>query len=258
MLIDPAETVVLLPAQTRYEQRGGGTETTTERRILFSPEIPGRRIGEALPEWEIIMRVAERAQPDAARLIHFDDSAAIREEIARAVPFYDGIQRLKQAGDQVQWGGERLCERDGGVWFPTGDGRAKFSAINIGQHQPDGRLRLSTRRGKQFNSMVHRLRDPLTGANRSDVLISREDAGRLGVEDGAAVLVKSNAGELNARCRLAPITPGNVEVHWPEGNVLVPRGVSDPECGIPDYNTMVEVVPVNPRRNTKEHEEVGG
>src|SRR5262249_5900140 len=39
MLVDPADTVVLLPAQTRYEQRGGGTETSTERRIIFSPEI---------------------------------------------------------------------------------------------------------------------------------------------------------------------------------------------------------------------------
>ncbi|MBZ0254188.1 MAG: molybdopterin-dependent oxidoreductase, partial [Candidatus Methylomirabilis sp.] len=47
MLAEPAETVLLLPAMTRYEQPGGGTETSTERRIYFSPEIPGRRIGEA-------------------------------------------------------------------------------------------------------------------------------------------------------------------------------------------------------------------
>ncbi len=43
MLVDPGEVVVLLPAATRYEQRDGGTETTTERRIAFSPEIPGPR-----------------------------------------------------------------------------------------------------------------------------------------------------------------------------------------------------------------------
>ena len=38
MLVDPADLVVILPAQTRYEQRGGGTSTSTERRIRFSPE----------------------------------------------------------------------------------------------------------------------------------------------------------------------------------------------------------------------------
>ncbi|HJZ66780.1 MAG TPA: molybdopterin-dependent oxidoreductase [Blastocatellia bacterium] len=86
MMIEPRDTVVLLPAQTRYEQRGGGTETTTERRILFSPEIPGRRIGESRAEWEIPMRIAEHARPDLAHLIHFDDAQAIRDEIARAVP----------------------------------------------------------------------------------------------------------------------------------------------------------------------------
>ena len=46
MLVDPADTVVLLPSRTRYEQRGGGTETSTERRIIYSPEIPGPRPGD--------------------------------------------------------------------------------------------------------------------------------------------------------------------------------------------------------------------
>src|SRR4029078_2988021 len=35
MLVEPGETVVLLPAATRYEQVGGGTATTTARRLAF-------------------------------------------------------------------------------------------------------------------------------------------------------------------------------------------------------------------------------
>ena len=246
MMVEPADTVVLLPAQTRYEQRGGGTETSTERRILFSPEIPGRRIGEALPEWEIPMRIAECTRPDLAHLIHFEDGDAIRDEIAKAVPAYEGIQHLHRAGDQVQWGGERLCERPGSngaavAHFPMSDGRARFSIIKVEQNVPSSRLKLSTRRGKQFNSMVHRDLDPLTGARREDVLMSKQDAERIGVTDGDGVLVTSPAGQLRARCMIAPITPGNVQVHWPEGNVLIERGVSDPECGIPDFNTEVEI-----------------
>jgi molybdopterin-dependent oxidoreductase alpha subunit len=246
MMVEPAETVVLLPAQTRYEQRGGGTETSTERRILFSPEIPGRRIGEALPEWEIPMRIAERAQPDLARLIHFEHSQAIRDDIARAVPSYEGIQRLKAAGDQIQWGGERLCETrnaDGKsvTTFPTSGGRARFSVIKIEQQPASTKLKLSTRRGKQFNSMVHKARDPLTGASREDVLISKQDADKNGLANGDSVLLTSNTGRMRGRCMIAPIAPGNVQVHWPEGNVLIERGVSDPECGIPDFNTEVDI-----------------
>ena len=85
MLVEPQDTVVLLPAQTRYEQRGGGTETSTERRIYYSPEIPGRRIGESRAEFDIFVELAQRVRPEKAHLVSFQDCQAIREEIARAV-----------------------------------------------------------------------------------------------------------------------------------------------------------------------------
>lgn len=246
MMVEPADAVVLLPAQTRYEQRGGGTETSTERRILFSPEIAGRRIGESLPEWQIPMMMAERARPDLAHLIHFDEAQSIRNELALAVPAYDGIQHLRKAGDQVQWGGARLCEKQNEEGssvtdFPTPDGRARFSVIQVDQQAATTKLKLSTRRGKQFNSMVHQNRDPLTGARREDVLMSKQDAVRIGVADGEAVLLTSSVGKMRGRCLIAPIAAGNLQVHWPEGNVLIERGVSDPECGMPDYNTEVKI-----------------
>src|SRR5438046_3987878 len=110
MLVDPAYAVLLFPAQTRYEQRGGGTQTSTERRVYFSPQIPGRRIGEARAEWEIFMQLGERVRPEAAHLIHFEDGAAIRAEIAKAGPTYDGLQDLRAKGDALQYGASRLCE----------------------------------------------------------------------------------------------------------------------------------------------------
>src|SRR2546423_4776628 len=108
MLVEPADTVVLLPAQTRYEQRGGATETSTERRIYFSPEIPGRRVGESRAEWQIMMELAERVHPERRDEIHFSSAGAIRAEIAQAVPAYDGIQHLTKKGDAIQWGGPIL------------------------------------------------------------------------------------------------------------------------------------------------------
>src|SRR5699024_11184594 len=46
-LADAKEAVIILPAMTRYEQAGGGTSTSTERMVYFSPEIKGPRIEEA-------------------------------------------------------------------------------------------------------------------------------------------------------------------------------------------------------------------
>jgi molybdopterin-dependent oxidoreductase alpha subunit len=246
MMVEPLDTVVLLPAQTRYEQRGGGTETSTERRIIFSPEIEGRRIGEAKPEWEILMLIAEKARPETANLIHFEDAQAIRDEIAKAVPIYDGIQNLRKQGDMVQWGGARLCEeidQDGSpvTRFHTSNGLANFYPIVLEEVNPQGRFRLSTRRGKQFNSIVHKRVDPLNGASREDILMNENDARRLNLSNGDRMIVRSAVGELTGRCFIAPIIEGNLQVHWPEGNVLLERGDTDPECGIPDYNTLVEI-----------------
>src|SRR5207245_9719348 len=179
MLVDPAATVLLLPAKTRYEQAGGGTETSTERRVYFSPEIPGRRIREARTEWEIFMSLAQWVMPHATHLTAFKDAAAIRAEIAKAIPTYDGIQNLRSKGDAFQYGGPRLCE-DGS--FPMPDGRAVFTELALPDADiPAGLFLLSTRRGKQFNSMVHGDIDYLLGARRSDVLMSAEDAKALGV-----------------------------------------------------------------------------
>jgi molybdopterin-dependent oxidoreductase alpha subunit len=252
MLVDPGDVVFLLPATTRYEQPGGGTETTTERRVVFSPEIPGRRIGEARSEWQVLVELLRRVDPERGARLGCADAGAIRADIARAVPDYAGIERLARKGDQFQVGGPRLCEREGRPHFPTPDGRAQFATVPLALRPqaageapiPEGRLRASTRRGRQFNSMVWGERDPLTGAARDEVLISGEDCARLGLRAGDRVLVRSETGSLEGRIRVAPIRPGNLQLHWPEGNALIPRGRYDPRCGEPDYNALVEVVPL--------------
>jgi molybdopterin-dependent oxidoreductase alpha subunit len=238
-MLVPGETVVLLPARTRYEQRGGGTETTTERRIVFSPEIPGPRPGEARSEWEIFTDLAARIAPERAHLMRFADAQAIRREIAAVVPLYAGIETLAKSGDQVQWGGERLCD---GQVFPTGDGRAHFAPVTPREVEvPAGRFLLSTRRGKQFNSMVFKARDPLTGAGRDALFMSTADAARLGVADGDRVAVRSDTGEVTARVRISAIRDGDVQMFWPEANPLIAGGRRDAASLVPDYNAVVSV-----------------
>src|SRR5262249_5540350 len=102
-LIEPSDAVLLLPAATRYETPGGVTETSTERRIIFSPEVPGRRIGSSRPEWEVLCEAAARARPKEAGRIRFASTQAIREEIARAIPLYAGIEKLGRRGDSFPW-----------------------------------------------------------------------------------------------------------------------------------------------------------
>jgi predicted molibdopterin-dependent oxidoreductase YjgC len=239
MLVPPSGTVVLLPATTRYESPGGGTETSTERRIIFSPEVAGRRVGSAKPEWEVFGEVAARVRPERAAAVRFASSQAIRDEIGRCVPLYAGIERLSRQGDELQWGGRHLFA-DGR--FATPDGKARFSAVEPRPRQrDDGTFYVSTRRGKQFNSMVQHDVDPLTGAAREDVLMAPADAARLGVRDGDRVRLVSRAGSYTGRARLDRIKPRNLEVHWPEGNCLLSREELDAASREPDYNAIVRV-----------------
>ena len=171
----------------------------------------------------------------------FADTAAIREEIASVVPYCDGIQHLSKKGDHFQYGGPLLCA---GWEFPTPDGRAKFFVVDVPVRPvPEGMFLVSTRRGKQFNSMVQERRDPLTGATRDSVLVSKHDAQNHGLSDGDPVVLHNEFGELRGRVRVAALKPGNLQVHWPEGEVLIDRSRRSPEAGIPDYNAVVTLEP---------------
>jgi molybdopterin-dependent oxidoreductase alpha subunit len=238
MLVDPADTVLLLPVSTRYEMPGGVTETSTERRVIFSPEIPGPRIAEARPEWEVFMEIAERVRPDLADRIHFGSTQEIREDIARAIPQYAGIDHLTKEGDQFQWGGPHLCW---GWRFDTPDGKARFSAVKPpAMVVPEGMFLAATRRGRQFNSMIQGKTDTLTGAGRDAVLISEADAARLGLRTGDRIRVANELGELYGSVRIAPVVPGTLQLHWPEALTLIDRTKRAP-AGVPDYNALVRL-----------------
>ena len=237
-LISAREEVLLLPAKTRYEQDDGGIETTTERQVIFSPEIP-RQVGEARAEWKILRDIAAAAAPDRAHLLGCKTGWEIREEIARVVPIYEGCQRLRKTGDAIQYGGPHLCAD----WkFPTPDGRAHFRAVPLPSLERDpAQFKVSTRRGKQFNSLLYAETDPLNGASRDAVLMNPDDAARLGLRDEARVALVNDLGRFEGRVHLAPIAPGNLQIHWPEGNLIIRRGVIDAAGGVPDYNAVVAI-----------------
>jgi len=239
MLVEPSDTVLLLPATTRYEIPGGVTETSTERRIIFSPEIPGPRVAGARPEWQVLSDVMARVRPERAEQIRFRSTAEIREEIARAIPLYAGIEKLQKKGDQFQWGGSTLYA-DGR--FATDDGKAHFGVVRPPELvREEGKFRVSTRRGKQFNSMIEDPVDPLNGTAREDVLMNAADASGLGLSNGERIRLRSAHGAFEGRVCHAPIKAGNFEVHWPEGMSLLDGDKIDPGSGEPDYNTLVSV-----------------
>ncbi len=240
MFIEAKEEVILLPAKTRYEQDDGGTETTTERRIIFSPEIP-RQVGECKAEWKILRELAAAVWPERAHLLGCETGQAMRDEIARVVPFYDGFQHLRKTGDAFQYGGAHLCANG---QFATADGQAHFRVVELPKlpdHSAGDTFEVSTRRGKQFNTLIYAEIDPLTGAARDAVFFNPDDAARLHLAQSDRITLVNDLGRYEGRVFLAPIARGNLQVHWPEANHLIRRGLTDTLGGVPDYNAQVRV-----------------
>ncbi len=237
-LLDAEEAVLVLPAQTRYEQRSGGSSTSTERRIRFTPEIRGPRLAEAKPEWEIPCLIGRQLEPERGDLFGYADTAQIRAEMAELMPLYAGIERLAQEGDWVQWGGPQL----GASGFPTPSGKAELSVVNVPRVDvPLGQFLLTTRRGRQFNSMTYGNKDPLArGAARTSILLDARDWAELGIAEGARVRVTSQAGSVEATAAVGPCRRGHAQGYWPECNALLGRKY-DPASGEPDYNTAVRI-----------------
>ena len=154
---------------------------------------------------------------------------------------YRGIETLKATGDQVQYGGPHLCA---GWHFPTADGKAHFAPVPLPNNEiPAGLFAVSTRRGKQFNTMVHEKTDAITGAGRNSVFMNAADAAALGLREGDPVRVFNKRGELRARVFMAPVKQRNLQVHWPEGNVLLDHDRRSKIADVPDYNAFVRVEP---------------
>ena len=113
---------------------------------------------------------------------------------------------------------------------------------------PEGCFTVATRRGKQFNSMVFGETDPLTGAGRDAVYIDRADAVERGLAEGDPVTLRSPTGAFTGRLRFARLPARTLQVHWPEGNVLLAAGAEhrEPTSRVPDYNAVVTLEPAGP------------
>jgi hypothetical protein len=54
------------------------------------------------------------------------------------------------------------------------------------------------------------------------------------------VIFKNELGEYHGKVYMAPIQPRNLQIHWPEGNVLLNKTKRSTE-GVPDYNAIVRL-----------------
>src|SRR5690606_19213238 len=105
--------------------------------------------------------------------------------------------------------------------FRTPDGKAHFEVTPLpAPFTADGELRLMTLRSEgQFNTVVYEEEDPYRGTDRRDVvLMAKEDAAALGLEEGDPVRVATSTGSMDVVVSFLDIRPGNIAMYYPEAN----------------------------------------
>jgi hypothetical protein len=71
--------------------------------------------------------------------------------------------------------------------------------------------------------------------------MNAEDAAGLHLVNNDPITLVNDLGRFDGRVFFAPIARRNLQVHWPEGNIIIRRGVVDTGGGVPDYNATVKV-----------------
>lgn len=240
----PTETTrcadVILPAAQWSEREG--TMTNSERRICLL-ERAGDPPGEALPDWQIICRVA--AALGHGRAFTYRCAEEVFHEYRELTRGRDlditGMDyALLRATGGVQWpcpagttGGTARLYADGR--FPTADGRARFHAVEYRAPADEvtaeypfvlltGRVKdqwhTRTRTGK-VAKLTRRVPGPY-------LEMHHRDAKTLGIADGARVRVVSRRGVVELPARLGDaIRPGAVftPFHW--GALWAERSVAN-------------------------------
>ena len=205
MFIEPKRDdgeVLLLPAKTLYEQKDGGTLTSAERRVMFSPEM-SREVGETRSHWRIFLQIAQTVNHKRAMQLGCTTGEAIREEIAQVIPAYHGIQYLQNVGDAFQAHGPRRCDN----WqFETHDGTAHFQLATVSQ---------ARRRRGWFEASSTTADQPLgveNGRPPDAILMNRADAASLHLKHSDRIALVSESGRCEGRVWLAPVARGQVRV----------------------------------------------
>jgi formate dehydrogenase alpha subunit len=197
--IFPTETArlahVLFPAAAAAEK--SGTFTTIDNRVQFlcrAIDPPG----EAQEDWDILAELYSRL----AFVKHAGSPAKILDEIRETIPLYSGVHEFRE-GDPTCSVKEQYRFRSQGYTFssvtpPT------LSATSAGEFQLlAGPILFHSGSTTTWSA------NNLTVAPEGFIEVFTEDAGRLGIDDGALVKITSAAGSITGKARITSrLQPG--------------------------------------------------
>lgn len=236
-----------------------GTFTNTERRCMkFDQAI--EPLGQTLPDWEIISKLATAM----GYPMHYKCTQEIFAELAALTPSYAGISYARMGHDGLQW----PCptpDHPGTVYmhkerFSRGLGKFHPVIYQPPAEKPDKEYPFSLTTGRMFahfHTGTMTRTSPHLDIEQTDgyVEINPQDAQSLQIKEGDILTINSRRGELDVPARLTDkINQGTLflPIHFGENaaNILTSSDAVDPLAKIPEFK--VSAVNVQKRKITSE------
>ncbi len=238
---------VILPAASFAEK--DGTFTNTERRVQRVRQVI-RPVGNSWPDWKIFCELLERVGIPA----NYRNPSEIMDEIATVTPSYGGISYARIEDEGIQW----PCPTPDHPGTPIlhtqaiSRGRGLFGDFEyedpfeiVSNEYPyvltTGRIlwhyhtRTMTGKTQAINEI----------AGQSYVEIHPEDASKLEIQDGDAVIISSRRGSIETVARVTDrIEPEILFIpfHFAQGANVLTHSSLDPLAKIPELKVAAVTI----------------
>lgn len=221
-----------------------GTFTNTERGCLRLNKAV-EPVGNSLPDWEIICRLATAM----GYPMSYAGPEEIFQEMAALTPSYAGMTYARLGIDGLQWPcptadhpGTKFLHKDR---FTRGLGKLHAVQYQDPAELPDAEYPYFLTTGRMFahyhTGTMTRVSPALDREQPTGyVEINPEDAGRLAVKNGEILVISSLRGRIEAPAKISQsVLPGNLflPIHFGENptNVLTNSEALDPLAKIPEF-----------------------
>ncbi|MBX9879168.1 MAG: FdhF/YdeP family oxidoreductase [Candidatus Obscuribacterales bacterium] len=230
------KTTLILPVLARDEEPQPTTQESMFNYVRMSeggqPNVKGMMRAESQVICDLASRVLDKHPVDWSRFVSHSE---IRKLIAEVVPGWQEIATMDSTKKEFTVAGRLFHTPQ----FNTVNGKAIMHETPLPKVKGKDEFRLITLRSEgQFNTVVYEEYDIYRGMpHRYCILMSKEDAEKLNIEDGQRIKVVGEAGEMdNIEVVVGQIRSGTVAMFYPEANVLIKANI-DKRSRTPNFKS---------------------
>ncbi|NJL36764.1 MAG: FdhF/YdeP family oxidoreductase [Leptolyngbyaceae cyanobacterium RM2_2_4] len=249
------QNTIILPVLNRFENPHKTTVESGNNFVRLNDEGKTHlKNADLIAEVEFLTELAHRLQGDfPVDWRKLQDTKYVRQLIAQTIPGFEKMATIDETKEEFTISGRIFTEPK----FSTPSGKASMFAtplpvlalpkptdFGVPESTPAIVVALMTGRSySQHNTVVYKAADKYRGMpHRNCILMNRQDAERIGLQEHQLVTVQADAGKLtNVEVIYGAVRQGAALMFYPEVNVIF-KGQIEERSGTPAFKRVPAVV----------------